>query len=73
MRPTRWSDGSLKQFNVFEVPISTLNARALEARPDQQAGRPNQELLRSGLMFWLYEREHGPHVALDRDKFAKPR
>ena len=41
------NDGSLKQWNVFNVPISTLNSRALEGLgPDQQAGRPVQELVR---------------------------
>ena len=40
-------DGSLKPYNVFEIPICTLNARALEGlEHDQQAGRPDQELLR---------------------------
>ena len=42
------TDGSLKQWNVFNVPISTLNTpRARGPRPDEQAGRPDQELLRA--------------------------
>ena len=42
-------DGSLKQWNLFAIPISTLNSRAARGpRADQQAGRPDQELLRPG-------------------------
>ena len=54
-------DGSLKSYTVFEVPISTLNARALEGLGhDLQAGRPAKNFFALGLIFWLYEREHGP-------------
>ena len=41
------TDGSLKQYALFEIPISTLNERSLEGlEHDQQAEGPDQELLR---------------------------
>ena len=54
------TDGSLKQWNVFNVPISTLNSRALEG-----LGLTNKQVdltknfFALGLMFWLYERDRG--------------
>ena len=61
------SDGSLKQWNVFSVPISTLNSRALEG-----LGLTNKQVdltknfFALGLMFWLYERDMAAHGHLDR-------
>ena len=43
------TDGSLKQFTVFEVPISTLNERSLEGLDmTVEAEGPDEELLRAG-------------------------
>jgi 2-oxoglutarate/2-oxoacid ferredoxin oxidoreductase subunit alpha len=65
-------DGSLKQWNVFAVPISTLNTRALEG-----LGLTNKQVdltknfFALGLMFWLYEREMAGTIAWIDDKFSK--
>ncbi|HUQ43688.1 MAG TPA: 2-oxoacid:acceptor oxidoreductase subunit alpha [Candidatus Limnocylindria bacterium] len=66
------SDGSLKQWNVFSVPISTLNSRALEG-----LGLTNKQVdltknfFALGLMFWLYERDRAATLAWIDDKFSK--
>ena len=66
------NDGSLKQWNVFNVPISTLNGRALEG-----LGLTNKQVdltknfFALGLMFWLYERDMAGTVAWIDDKFSK--
>ncbi|HET8786228.1 MAG TPA: 2-oxoacid:acceptor oxidoreductase subunit alpha [Candidatus Limnocylindrales bacterium] len=66
------TDGSLKQWNVFSVPISTLNSRALEG-----LGLTNKQVdltknfFALGLMFWLYERDMAATIAWIDDKFAK--
>ena len=67
-------DGSLKQYNVFEVPISTLNTRALEGL-DMTAKQVDltKNFFALGLMFWLYERSMEPTLRWIDDKFgAKP-
>ncbi|MDP8905675.1 MAG: 2-oxoacid:acceptor oxidoreductase subunit alpha [Chloroflexota bacterium] len=68
------TDGSLKQYNVFEVPISTLNARALE---DLELTAKQVDLTKNffalGLMFWLYERSMEPTLRWIDNKFkARP-
>ena len=66
------SDGSLKQWNVFSVPVSTLNSRALEG-----LGLTNKQVdltknfFALGLMFWLYERDMEATVKWIDDKFSK--
>jgi 2-oxoglutarate ferredoxin oxidoreductase subunit alpha len=66
------SDGSLKQWNVFSVPVSTLNSRALEG-----LGLTNKQVdltknfFALGLMFWLYERDMAATLTWIDDKFAK--
>jgi 2-oxoglutarate ferredoxin oxidoreductase subunit alpha len=66
------TDGSLKQWNVFNVPISTLNSRALEG-----LGLTNKQVdltknfFALGLMFWLYERDRAATIAWIDDKFSK--
>ena len=67
-------DGSLKQYNVFEVPISTLNTRALEGL-DMTSKQVDltKNFFALGLMFWLYERSMEPTLRWIDDKFgAKP-
>jgi 2-oxoglutarate ferredoxin oxidoreductase subunit alpha len=66
------TDGSLKAWNVFPVPISTLNSRALEG-----LGLTNKQVdltknfFALGLMFWLYERSmDGTRKWID-EKFSK--
>ncbi|MBI2780829.1 MAG: 2-oxoacid:acceptor oxidoreductase subunit alpha [Chloroflexi bacterium] len=65
-------DGSLKQWNLFSVPVSTLNSRALEG-----LGLTNKQVdltknfFALGLMFWLYERDMAATVSWIDDKFKK--
>ena len=61
------TDESLKQYNVFEIPISTLNTRALEGL-DMTTKQVDltKNFFALGMMFWLYERSHGSNAALDR-------
>jgi 2-oxoglutarate ferredoxin oxidoreductase subunit alpha len=66
------SDGSLSQWNVFSVPISTLNSRALEG-----LGLTNKQVdltknfFALGLMFWLYERDMAATFGWIDEKFSK--
>ncbi|MBI3752113.1 MAG: 2-oxoacid:acceptor oxidoreductase subunit alpha, partial [Chloroflexi bacterium] len=66
------SDGSLKAWHVFSVPISTLNSRALDG-----LGLTNKQVdltknfFALGLMFWLYERSMDPTLAWIDEKFSK--
>ena len=68
------SDGSLKQYNLFEVPVSTLNARALEGL-DMTSKQVDlsKNFFALGLMFWLYERSMDPTLRWIEQRFgAKP-
>ena len=50
-------DGSLSQYVLFEVPISTLNARALEGlEMSSKQVDLTKNFFALGMMFWLYER-----------------
>jgi 2-oxoglutarate ferredoxin oxidoreductase subunit alpha len=66
------TDGSLSAWNLFPVPISTLNSRALEG-----AGLTNKQVdltknfFALGLMFWLYERSMDATLTWIDEKFAK--
>jgi 2-oxoglutarate ferredoxin oxidoreductase subunit alpha len=66
------SDGSLSGWNVFPVPISTLNGRALEG-----VGLTNKQVdltknfFALGLMFWLYERSMDATLTWIDEKFSK--
>jgi 2-oxoglutarate/2-oxoacid ferredoxin oxidoreductase subunit alpha len=66
------SDGSLKQWNVFSVPISTLNSRALEGLglTSKQVDL-TKNFFALGLMFWLYERDMSATIAWIDEKFSK--
>jgi 2-oxoglutarate/2-oxoacid ferredoxin oxidoreductase subunit alpha len=68
------SDGSLKQYSLFEIPISTLNARALEGL-DMTAKQVDltKNFFALGIMFWLYERSMDPTVRWIESRFgARP-
>jgi 2-oxoglutarate ferredoxin oxidoreductase subunit alpha len=68
------TDGSLKQYTVFEIPISTLNARALEGL-DMTSKQVDltKNFFALGVMFWLYERSMDPTLKWIEEKFgAKP-
>jgi 2-oxoglutarate ferredoxin oxidoreductase subunit alpha len=66
------TDGSLSQWNVFPVPVSTLNSRALEG-----VGLTNKQVdltknfFALGLMFWLYERSMDATLTWIDEKFSK--
>jgi 2-oxoglutarate ferredoxin oxidoreductase subunit alpha len=65
------TDGSLKQYNVFDIPISTLNARALEGL-DMTSKQVDliKNFFALGLMFWLYERSMDPTLRWIEQRFA---
>jgi len=65
------TDGSLKQYTLFEVPISTLNARALEGL-DMTSKQVDltKNFFALGLMFWLYERDMAPTLTWIEQKFG---
>ena len=65
------TDGSLKQYKVFEVPISTLNANALEGL-DMTSKQVDltKNFFALGLMFWLYERSMDPTLTWIHQKFG---
>jgi 2-oxoglutarate/2-oxoacid ferredoxin oxidoreductase subunit alpha len=68
------TDGSLKPFTVFEIPISTLNTRALEGL-DMTSKQVDltKNFFALGLMFWLYERSMDPTLRWIEQRFsAKP-
>jgi 2-oxoglutarate/2-oxoacid ferredoxin oxidoreductase subunit alpha len=68
------TDGSLKKYNVFEIPISTLNTRALEGL-DMTSKQVDltKNFFALGLMFWLYERSMDPTLRWIKSRFgAKP-
>ena len=66
------TDGSLKQFTVFEMPISTLNERSLDGldMTSKQKDR-TKNFFALGIMFWIYGRETDPTAHWIDDKFGK--
>jgi 2-oxoglutarate ferredoxin oxidoreductase subunit alpha len=66
------TDGSLSAWNVIAIPISTLNARALEGLEltNKQVDL-TKNFFALGLMFWLYERSMEPTLGWINDKFGK--
>ncbi|HVA85471.1 MAG TPA: 2-oxoacid:acceptor oxidoreductase subunit alpha [Candidatus Saccharimonadales bacterium] len=68
------TDGSLAKYTVFEIPISTLNARALDGL-DMSSKQVDltKNFFALGIMFWLYERSMDPTLRWIDQKFgAKP-
>ncbi len=54
-------DGSLSSYRVFEIPISTLNERALEGLDMTSKQKDlTKNFFALGIMFWLYERSMEP-------------
>ncbi len=68
------TDGSLKQYTLFEVPISTLNALALDGlEMSSKQVDLTKNFFALGLMFWLYERSMDPTLRWIEEKFgARP-
>ncbi len=65
-------DGSLDQWNLFAIPISSLNARAADGLglTSKQVDL-TKNFFALGLMFWLYERSMDPTIAWIEEKFGK--
>jgi len=66
------TDGSLKSYTVFEIPVSTLNARALDGL-DMTSKQVDltKNFFALGVMFWLYERSMEPTYAWLEEKYEK--
>ena len=65
------TDGSLKPYTVFEIPISTLNVRSLEGlEMTSKQMDLTKNFFALGLMFWLYERSMHPTLAWIDQKFS---
>jgi 2-oxoglutarate ferredoxin oxidoreductase subunit alpha len=64
-------DGSLNDFNVFEIPVSKLNALALEGL-DMSSKQVDltKNFFALGIMFWLYERSMDGTIKWIEKKFA---
>ena len=72
-RPTRWPTARSRPTSVFEIPVSTLNARALEGLDmTAKAGRPDEELLRPRGHVLALRAEHGADAPLDRGEVRNP-
>jgi 2-oxoglutarate/2-oxoacid ferredoxin oxidoreductase subunit alpha len=67
-------DDSLKAWTVFEIPISSLNARALEGLDiTAKQGDLTKNFFALGVMFWLYGRTLDTTLAWIDEKFgARP-
>ena len=65
------TDGSLKDYRLFEVPISTLNERSLDGLDMTSKQKDlTKNFFALGLMFWLYERSMDPTIHWVDQKFA---
>ena len=68
------TDGSLSDYNVIEIPVGTLNARALEGLElTAKQVDLTKNFFALGVMFWLFERSMEPTIAWIESKFtARP-
>jgi len=68
------TDGSLKAYSLFEIPISTLNERALDGLDMTSKQKDlTKNFFALGIMFWLYERSMQPTLDWIDEKFgARP-
>jgi 2-oxoglutarate ferredoxin oxidoreductase subunit alpha len=65
------TDGSLKAFTTFEIPISALNERSLDGLDMTSKQKDlTKNFFALGIMFWLYERSMEPTVEWIDQKFA---
>jgi 2-oxoglutarate/2-oxoacid ferredoxin oxidoreductase subunit alpha len=64
------TDGSLKQYNLFEVPISALNARSVDGLGlSAKQVDLTKNFFALGLMFWLYGRAMEPTLSWIEERF----
>jgi 2-oxoglutarate ferredoxin oxidoreductase subunit alpha len=65
------TDGSLKAFTTFEIPISTLNERSLDGLDMTSKQKDlTKNFFALGIMFWLYERSMEPTLTWIESKFS---
>jgi 2-oxoglutarate/2-oxoacid ferredoxin oxidoreductase subunit alpha len=65
------TDGSLKAYTTFEIPISSLNERALDGLDMTSKQKDlTKNFFALGIMFWLYERSMDPTLGWIDQKFA---
>jgi 2-oxoglutarate/2-oxoacid ferredoxin oxidoreductase subunit alpha len=65
------SDGSLKAYTTFEIPISSLNEGALDGLDMTTKQKDlTKNFFALGIMFWLYERSMDPTLGWIDQKFA---
>jgi 2-oxoglutarate ferredoxin oxidoreductase subunit alpha len=65
------TDGSLKAFTTFEIPISTLNERSLDGLDMTSKQKDlTKNFFALGIMFWLYERSMEPTLTWIDSKFS---
>jgi 2-oxoglutarate ferredoxin oxidoreductase subunit alpha len=66
------TDGSLKQYALFEIPISTLNERSLEGLDMTSKQKDlTKNFFALGIMFWLYGRDADGTIRWIDEKFGK--
>jgi 2-oxoglutarate ferredoxin oxidoreductase subunit alpha len=65
-------DGSLQAYRVFEVPVGTLNTRALQSLDlsAQEVDR-SKNMFALGLMFWMYSRPMDTTIKFIEDRFGR--
>jgi 2-oxoglutarate ferredoxin oxidoreductase subunit alpha len=65
-------DNSLQAYRVFQVPIGTLNARALKDfdLSAQEVDR-SKNMFALGLMFWMYSRPMETTIKFIQDRFGR--
>ncbi len=68
------TDGSLKPYTTFEIPISSLNERSLDGLDMTSKQKDlTKNFFALGIMFWLYERSMEPTIDWVESKFgARP-
>ena len=65
------TDGSLKPYATFEIPISTLNERSLDGLEMTSKQKDlTKNFFALGIMFWLYERSMDPTIDWIDQKFS---
>ena len=65
-------DGTLASYRLFQVPIGTMNARALaDSDMTAQEKDRSKNMFALGLMFWLYSRSMETTIKYFQDRFGK--
>ena len=65
------TDGSLKAYTTFEIPISSLNERSLDGLDMTTKQKDlTKNFFALGIMFWLYERSMDPTLGWIDAKFS---